>query len=169
VTDEVPSGYWYDGQYVAPRGIRVLNAMRAYRAAELGMRKRTRSTMRMGDTDLHALRLLLRAQRVGDSLSPKDLAQSLEISSASTTILVDRLEKSGHVVRVRHPRDRRAIILETTDATERDVRQTLGQMHERMAAVAATLSEADAATVVAFLDALRVSLDAPLDLTREAR
>jgi DNA-binding MarR family transcriptional regulator len=159
VTAERASGYWYEEQTSTQRGVRVLEAMRDYRAAETAMRKRTRVSMGMGETDLLAIRLLLAARREGATLSPKDLARGLGISSASTTILVDRLERSGHVVRQPHPTDRRAIVIETTDATNVEVRHTLGSMHARMAEVAASLSPEQSSVVLDFLVALRRALD----------
>lgn len=151
--DEPAAGYWYDDRL--PDSVRLLGAMRDYRAAETAMRKRIRDSMHMGETDLIALRMLLAAGRTGENLSPKDLARGLGISSASTTVLLDRLERSGHLTRSPHAHDRRAIVIETTDATEREVRDTLGSMHSRMIEVADSLSPADADVVVAFLAAMR--------------
>jgi DNA-binding MarR family transcriptional regulator len=157
VGDKSAAGYWYSDHL--PGGVRLLNAMRDYRAAEAAMRKRTRESMQMGETDLVALRILLAANRTGESLSPKDLASGLGISSASTTVLLDRLERSGHLTRSPHPSDRRAIVIQTTDATEHDVRETLGSMHARMIEVADSLSPVETDVVVAFLAAMRRAVD----------
>lgn len=148
------SGYWYPEPQAAPAdvgSVEVLNALRAYRVAEQAMRKRTRSSMGMGETDLSALRLLLAAQRGGRTMSPKELASRLEISSASVTTLLDRLERSGHLRRRRSERDGRAIIVEPTIGSGDEVRETLGAMHTRMHDVADSLSPVEAAAVVGFL------------------
>jgi DNA-binding MarR family transcriptional regulator len=155
-----PSGYWYGDDARTTRGVAVLTAMREYRAAESAMRKRTRTSMGMGETDLLALQLLLQAKRAGRTMSPKDLAQALGISSASTTILIDRLVKSGHAERRAHPSDRRALIVAPTDATESEVRHTLGGMHHRMIEAAEALDADDAAAIVGFLRSMRTALDA---------
>jgi DNA-binding MarR family transcriptional regulator len=153
------SGYWYPD---APRssGVDVLNALRRYRAAETAMRRRTRDSMGMGETDLLAVRFLLQAQRAGRSVSPKDLAAYLKISSASTTILVDRLVKSGHVRRDPHPTDRRALVITPTSDTDAEVRATLGRMHTRMMEIAEGLSPDEATVVTRFLDGVRDAVDA---------
>jgi DNA-binding MarR family transcriptional regulator len=143
------SGYWYPEGNVG--SVDVLNALRAYRTAEQAMRKRTRSSMGMGETDLSALRILLGAQRAGRTMSPKELAARLEISSASVTTMLDRLEKSGHLRRRRSETDGRAIIVEPTIGSDDEVRQTLGAMHTRMHDVADSLNPAEAAAVVGFL------------------
>ena len=56
-------GYWYGkdpGQKAI--AIDVLNALRDYRASEQAMRRRTRSSMGMGEKDLLALRYLFEAE-----------------------------------------------------------------------------------------------------------
>lgn len=151
-----PSGYWYER---AGAGTDVLNALRDYRAAETALRRRTRTSMGMGETDLQALRYLLEAQKAGDQVSPKELAGKLGISSASTTTLIDRLARSGHVRRKPHPKDRRALVLEATADSDCEVRQTLSEMHRRMMDVAASLTPEQTAVVVDFLTRMRAAVD----------
>jgi DNA-binding MarR family transcriptional regulator len=146
------SGYWYPSDDKVWGGIDVLNALRRYRAAEVAMRRRTRRSMGMGETDLAALRFLLEAQARALSVSPKQLAVHLGISSASTSTLVDRLVRSGHVERTRHASDGRAIVLKATAVSDSEVRSVMGDMHTRMIEVAGSLSPADAAVISAFLE-----------------
>ncbi|MFJ3384552.1 MULTISPECIES: MarR family winged helix-turn-helix transcriptional regulator [unclassified Curtobacterium] len=153
------SGYWFPDDDATQRGVAVLNALRRYRAAETAMRRRTRDSMGMGETDLLAVRYLLQAQRSGRKISPKDLAAHLGISSASTTILIDRLVKSNHVRRDPHPTDRRALVITPTTATDDEVRATLGVMHRRMMSIAEGLSTDDARTVAFFLENMREAVD----------
>jgi DNA-binding MarR family transcriptional regulator len=49
-------------------------------------------------------------------LSPTRLFKGLMLSSAGITSRLDRLEKRGYVKRLRHPDDRRGILVELTDA-----------------------------------------------------
>ncbi|MDR7081726.1 hypothetical protein J2X01_001007 [Arthrobacter ginsengisoli] len=73
------SGYWYgpdDGP--DPPGA-VLQALREYRDVEVTRRRSTRDSMGMGETDLLALRYLLRAQAGGERVGPKDLSRVLGI------------------------------------------------------------------------------------------
>lgn len=153
------TGYWYSDDDATPRGVDVLNALRLYRASESALRRRTRSAMGMGETDLVAVQYLLQQQRAGKTVSPKELAAHLNISSASTTILIDRLAKSGHVERVPHPTDRRALIIVPTVESDSEVRATLGTMHTRLIEVADALSPDDAHTVMRFLESMREAID----------
>lgn len=114
--------------------------------------------MRMGEKDLLAMRLVMRGRARGALLSPKDLADGLEISSASTTTLIDRLEKAGHLERRPHPHDRRALVLVPTAQADHEVREALTDPHRRMLAVARELSDDDRRAVVRFLDAMAVAV-----------
>ena len=86
--------YWYTDDAEKQRSVAVLEAMRTYRAAETAMQRRTQLSMGMGENDLLALRYVIMAQRDGRSIGPKELAHYLGISSASTTVLLDRLERA---------------------------------------------------------------------------
>lgn len=157
---DASSGYWYGEERRTAHAVDVLNALRRYRQSETAMRRRTRESMKMGETDLLALQFLLRRAKEGVPIGPRDLATYLQISSASTTVLIDRLVRSGHVERRPHPSDRRALLLVPTVATDDEVRQTLGKMHSRMLAAAETLRPDELETVVRFLDSMRDAVDA---------
>ncbi|MCD1144916.1 MarR family transcriptional regulator [Kocuria sp. LUK] len=152
-----PSGYWYGTD--RPGAVEVLEALRRYRTAEQAVRRRTRESMGMGEKDVQALRHLMEADRAGEPLTPRMLATKLGISSASTTALLDRLARSGHVARRPHPTDRRSLVIVATHEADCEIRATLGRMHERMHAAAARLSPEQAATVVAFLHEMSAAVD----------
>jgi len=148
------AGYWYALDEKRKSAVRVLNAMRDYRSAEMRMRRRTREAMGMGENDMAALRYLLASRAAGRTVSPTDLSKSLAISSASTTLLVDRLVKSGHATRAPHPTDRRGVIISSTQTTDSDVQHTLGSMHQRMMAVAESMTAAETSAVLSFLESM---------------
>ncbi|GAA2171224.1 hypothetical protein GCM10009846_04410 [Agrococcus versicolor] len=162
------TGYWYPDRDGAST-VDVLNLLRRYRAAESRMRARTRSSMEMGETDLLALRTLLAAQRTGALVRQRDLAKVLSITSASVTVLVDRLERSGHVERRAHPTDRRSTIVVPTTATEHEVRETLGAMHRRMIEVVDDLTAAELEVVARFLSGMAAAVEEAGDLDAELR
>ncbi len=62
-------------------------------------------------TDLHALIAVMHAERRSDPLTPGRLGEALELSSGATTAVIDRLERAGHVKRVRDSADRRVVHL----------------------------------------------------------
>jgi DNA-binding MarR family transcriptional regulator len=139
---------------VSHRTAAVMNELQAYRAAEEAMRRRTRESMKMGENDLTALRFLLKAQREGRVVTPGALAEHLSMKSASVTVMLDRLTKSGHVSRAPHPSDRRSLAVLATPGSDAEVRATLGDMHSRMMEAAGHLDDREAQVVRDFLLAL---------------
>ena len=145
------SGYWYEPDATRIGSVDVLNLLRRYRAADQEMRRRTRESMGMGETDLLALRYVLKAEREGALLTPGMLAKRIGISTASTTVLIDRLERSGHLARRPHPTDRRSLVVVSTTGSDAEVRQTLGRMHHAMIDVADSLDPDELRAVARFL------------------
>ncbi|MDQ0768080.1 DNA-binding MarR family transcriptional regulator [Pseudarthrobacter defluvii] len=154
-------GYRYRaGAEAAPAPVDVLNALREFRTSESAMRRRTRSSVAMGETDLLALRYLLDAEATGAQIRPTGLAARLGITSASMTSLADRLVAAGHVTRHPHPTDRRAVILRPAPGADEEVHHNLNQMHKRMLEAAESLSPEELKAVVRFLDRMREAVDA---------
>ncbi|MFJ3393763.1 MarR family winged helix-turn-helix transcriptional regulator [Leifsonia aquatica] len=141
------------------RAIAVLEAMRDYLEAETALQRRSEHAMRLSENDISALRYLLRARERGVSVGPRELGAYLGVQSSSITVLLDRLEKAGHVRRIPSPFDRRALIIEPTIPTDDAQKAILGDMREELVDVAAGLSDAEADTVVAFIDRLRDAVD----------
>ncbi|RBY93861.1 MarR family transcriptional regulator [Blastococcus sp. TBT05-19] len=67
-------------------------------------------------TDVRALVAIMDAARRGEALTAGRLGEAVDLRSASVTALVDRLEKVGHVRRVRDPEDRRRVGLEMSES-----------------------------------------------------
>ncbi|MEJ1196440.1 MULTISPECIES: MarR family transcriptional regulator [unclassified Streptomyces] len=102
----------------------IVHLLRAV-AVELGAHS-ARFAQRNGmhSTDVRALIALMDASRAGEGMTAGRLGAALGLNSAGTTALVDRLERAGHVRRVRDERDRRRV---TVEVDERAV--TLGRSH----------------------------------------
>ncbi|MFE0513596.1 MarR family transcriptional regulator [Streptomyces sp. NPDC058964] len=66
----------------------------------------------MHATDVRALIALMDARRAGEEMTAGGLGGALGLNSAGTTALLDRLERAGHVRRVRGERDRRRVVIE---------------------------------------------------------
>lgn len=147
-------GYWYARNDESFSSIDLLNLLRQYREAEKQMRARTRESMRMGETDLVALRFLVRERSAGRTPRQRDLAEALQLTAASTSVLVDRLSKDGYIRRISHPEDRRSVALEILGETDREVKATLSGMHSRMIAETEALSDEDRAGAARFLNGL---------------
>jgi DNA-binding MarR family transcriptional regulator len=105
-------------------------------------------------TDLRALIALLDASRAGRAATPGWLGDQLGLNSAGTTTLIDRLERLGHVRRVRDTRDRRKVFLEVTPEAVRLGWAFFGPQIEAMVAGMGAFTGAELATVARFLDTM---------------
>ncbi|MFB9392773.1 MarR family transcriptional regulator [Streptomyces coeruleoprunus] len=78
----------------------------------------------MHPTDVRALICLLDAERAGRDATAGMLGAQLGLNSAGTTAVIDRLERLGHIARVRDPRDRRRVLLTVEEGAKE-----LGRAH----------------------------------------
>jgi len=134
--------------------VRVMDAMFRWREAELRVSRASQRFMRLGESDMKALRLVIVMTDQGRHVTAKDIAEHLGISSAATTKLLDRLESGGHITRSPHPEDRRAITVTISPDTRRSAELTVGREHARRFRVAAALDPEERETVIRFLEAL---------------
>ncbi|MEV8371481.1 MarR family winged helix-turn-helix transcriptional regulator [Kribbella sp. NPDC056861] len=88
------------------------DAVRALIDASQDLAGRMARVMGMNASDMRAILLLSENEALGAS----DLADRLGLAMASTTALVDRLERAGHVKRVRDSVDRRRVTITGTTA-----------------------------------------------------
>ena len=144
----------------------VLDAYRRFRAADTAMLSRIRSDTGMSDNELAILRLLLRENSSGRDVMPREISRHLGISSASTTALIDRLERNGMVERVSHPTDRRSILIAATDEAEATIARTLESFESRLVDLTTSLESVERKDVVSFLSALADAADATAETVR---
>lgn len=139
--------------------VRVLQSIRHWREAEQQMNLSSRNHMRLNENDMKALRFLVICKNKGLVATPGSLSEYLNISSASTTKLLDRLEDAGHIERSPHPSDRRALMITITQKTHQRVHDTVGRTHARRFDVAARLTPDEREIVIRFLDDLSNTSD----------
>ncbi len=123
------------------------------------MRRRTGTAMGLGENDLLALRFILDQRAVGHPVASKDVTRYLGISSASTTVLLRRLESGGFVERRENSADRRSSEIVPTTAAEGDTGPMLAVAQNNMAAAIQTLTVEEARIVARFLTMMRQTVD----------
>ena len=141
--------------------VRVLVGIREWREAEQRISLQSRNNMRLNETDMKALRFLVVSKNQGVVVTPGALAEHLNISSASTTKLLDRLANAGHIDRSPHPTDRRALMITITQRTHEQVRDTVGRTHARRFDVAKRLTAEEREVVIRFLNDLSGTSSVP--------
>lgn len=102
-------------------------------------------------TDVRTLVAIMDAARRGEALTAGRLGEAVELRSASVTALVDRLEKVGHVRRVRDPEDRRRVALEMSDSAMAAGAEHFGGLAKDLSAAMEDYSDEELALVRRFL------------------
>lgn len=128
---------------------RVMELLRVYGMEATQAAHRFAATVAVHETDLQALELLTRAEAPA---GVGELGAWLGLSSGSVTALVDRLERAGHVERVRDHPDRRRVSLRVTDAAHDLAAQHFADWNTHLRATMASRAPAELETIAAFLD-----------------
>ncbi len=129
----------------------LMQALGELRDAEQKLSEASLRYMKLNQTDMRALHFLIAVENSDATATPGAIAAHLGISTASTTKLLDRLERGGHITRSPHPSDRRALAIAITPETRRSAIETVGRQHARRFIAAARLSSEEREVVRRFL------------------
>lgn len=138
---------------------RLMEALGNLRDVERELSEASARYMKLNETDMRALHFLIVCENRGDLVTARDIAEHLGVSAASTTKLLDRLEKGGHVVRRPHPTDRRALQILITPQTRQSAYETVGRQQSRRFHSAARLGPQEREVVIRFLEDMAQELD----------
>ena len=130
---------------------RLMNSMANLRRSEEELSKASQKFMQLSETEMRAIHFLIVAANQKQIVTPGAIARHLGITSASTTKLLDRLERDEHIVRSPHPTDRRALSISVTEQTHAVARDTVGRTHANRFIVAAALEPGEREVVTKFL------------------
>ncbi len=103
--------------------------------------------------DYAGLSTMIHLAQVG-SATPTAIAGILETSTAATSLVLTRLETSGHISRQPHPTDRRKVVVEPARASLVAAREHSRPVTDGIDQLTAALTPAERATVATFLDGL---------------
>lgn len=95
------------------------------------------------DLSISAATVLAIIDGAGEPITPGVIAERAIIAAASTTSVLDTLEKRGLVERRPHPSDRRKLLIELTPAGREAVDRILPGVHRLETIVMAALSESE--------------------------
>jgi DNA-binding MarR family transcriptional regulator len=129
----------------------LMQAVGALREVEDRLNADSRAYMKLGASDMRALHFLIVSENQGRVTTAAAIAAHLHITSASTTKLLDRLERAGHITRSPHPSDGRALAIRITPNTRRVATETVGVQQSRRFHAAARLTAAEREVVIRFL------------------
>lgn len=143
----------------------LMAAMGHLRTVERNLAEASQAYMQLNETDMRAVHYLLIAENQGHPVTASALARYLRITTASTTKLIDRLERQNHVVRHRHPSDRRAMLITISPETRIAAIASMGRHQASRVQVAAEMTAEQREVVINFLNNTAAALQASLDQT----
>lgn len=131
---------------------------------ELGLHSaRFASRNGMHPTDVRALIALMDASRSGSEMTAGRLGALLGLNSAGTTAVVDRLERLGHVRRVRDERDRRRVLVEIDERAVELGQAFFGPLIGRAVELLEGYDERELAAIRGFLTGVRDAAEGERD------
>lgn len=158
-----PLGELVDRSDLKPEDIaeinRIMVAMAALREAEEKLSEASLRYMKLNRTDMRALHFLIVAENRRQIVTPSAIAEHLGISTASTTKLLDRLERAGHIVRGTHPTDRRALSITVQPETRAAAMRTVGKQHAKRFIASIDLTSSERALIATFLESMARQLE----------
>lgn len=137
------------GAEVAANLIRTADAL----LAEINRRRRA-----VADLSPSAFQALAILEGAGEPLPAKTIAERLLVSSASTTSLLDTLERRGLIERGPHPHDRRKTLISLTDDARDIVDRMLPVVHRTATDAVAGLSETQREQLIQALATIRAEV-----------
>lgn len=130
----------------------LMNSLGRLRDAEKALSDVSAKYMKLNQTDMRALHFLIVCANRGTIATPGAIAEHLEVSTASVTKLLDRLERGGHITREPHPTDRRALAISITPKTHAAAMDTVGRQQAKRFHAAARLTSAEREVVTRFVN-----------------
>jgi DNA-binding MarR family transcriptional regulator len=109
---------------------------------------------RLHPTDMRALVAIMDAARRGHTMTPGRLGEELNLTSPSITALLDRLERQGHLRRIRDQHDRRRITLEIQPQALALGAEFFGPLNRELLAAMDAFSDAELQVAGRFLEAM---------------
>jgi DNA-binding MarR family transcriptional regulator len=103
-------------------------AVEGYQAAVDDFDREIARLLGVNETDLRCLEILM--QGPAESVTPRDLADELGLTTGSVTAMLDRLERIGYLTRSPHPTDKRRLIVRATEAARLRAFELLAPMLE---------------------------------------
>ncbi|MDN2710246.1 MULTISPECIES: MarR family winged helix-turn-helix transcriptional regulator [unclassified Janthinobacterium] len=84
-------------------------------------------------------------------LAPNELAARLAVTTAGVTLVIDRLERAGHVTRERQQDDKRRVLVHPVQASVAQTYRHIAPMLDGLDAVLSALSAGERTTIEHFL------------------
>lgn len=105
----------------------------------------------MHRSDLNALSAIMRHEASGQPPTASRLGRDLRLSAPATTALINRLERTGHIVRQRSETDRRVVRIAVTSKAVADGRRMFGPLARALGDAISGYADEEIALVARFM------------------
>ncbi|PQZ96501.1 MarR family transcriptional regulator [Arthrobacter sp. MYb227] len=102
-------------------------------------------------TDMNAIAIIIRFMLAGNAPTPGELSRELSLSAPATSALLERLERSGHVERLRIDNDRRVVRIRITQKAKTEGQLMFAPLAASMMGIIANYAESDIALITKFM------------------
>lgn len=134
------------------------DALRGFGEAYGQLARAFAATAGLHSTDATALIEILRAEELGEPLSPVRLSERIGLTTGATSTLLNRLENAGHVVRKRGHSDRRAVTIHSTEGIHAFADAFFDPLSAQIGSVLGGYGPAELRLFVEMLDKLQQTL-----------
>ena len=138
---------------------RVLNGFIAFAAAQNELGREFARGIRMHTTDSAAILAIINAEERGKALTPVRLADLIGLTTGATSVLLNRLEDAGHVIRARGHADRRMVTLHSTPTVHETADAFYKPLSDRFELMMSEYSPEQLLLVEKFVSGLRTTMD----------
>lgn len=111
-----------------PAGVLLLESVNRLRVAETMLQTRARTQVGLKANEFHAVQYVASAAAADVPARPRQVAETLGVTEAAVSQLLDRLVARGLVYRERDPEDRRGRVLYLTDDARAALRNAYGEL-----------------------------------------
>ena len=139
---------------------RVLNGFLAFAAAQNELGREFARGVHLHTTDSAAILAIINAEERGKPLTPVRLADRISLTTGATSVLLNRLEDAGHVVRARGHADRRMVTLHSTPSVHETADAFFQPLGDRFDTMMNAYSPDELRLVEKFVTGLREIMDA---------
>lgn len=133
----------------------IIDALRRYGTDSSRLGHAFAELHQLQPADLRALVAIMSAEGNGAPLTAGQLREHLGLSSGGASLVIDRLERAGHIRRARdHPADNRVVHLRYTDQGRATGLAFFGSLGDRAHAIMNQFSDQDLQVIAAFITAM---------------
>jgi DNA-binding MarR family transcriptional regulator len=142
-----------------PAGVLLLESVNRLRIAETMLQTRARTQVGLKANEFHAVQYVAAAAAAGVPARPRQVAETLGVTEAAVSQLLDRLVARGLMCRERDPDDRRGRVLYLTDDARAALRDVYGQLPDAVQDILDAIPAEDAHRMASLATAVQDVVD----------